>query len=148
MRYRSETRFEILYTRDGGTPDSQTYKVPANGCNSIVFMALPMVLLTNSRFNFSGDVGISQLLGYLPNVNGVPLFPSILNSVFEPNQVYATAGNTLNDALTRLEPGDRLEFANAPGVVDETVYQVTHLDATQMGFKIPLMVIRRFLFPI
>ena len=149
MKYRSETRFEIFYSKFDGTNKSEQYKVHANGCNSIVFMALPMTsTVDNNRFNFSEDIGISSLRLYVPRINGIPLFPTILNNVFEPGQPYAAPGETINDALTRLQPGDKLEFTNAPEVVDETIYQVHHLGAPELGFMVPLMVIRRFLFPI
>ena len=111
-------------------------------------MALPMVSFSENRFNFTEDIGISSLRLYVPQVNGIPLFPTILNNVFEPGQQYASPGNTINDALTRLQPGDKLEFTNAPNVVDETIYQVYHLGAPELNFEVPLMVIRRYLFPI
>ena len=149
MKYRSETRFEILYSKADGSDKSEQYKVHANGCNSIVFMALPMIpTVDNNRFNFADDIGISQLRLYVPQVNGIPLFPTILNNVFEPGQPYASPGDTMNDALMRLQPGDKLEFTNAPNVVDETIYQVYHPNTQDYKFAVPLMIIRRFLFPL
>lgn len=147
MKYRSETRFQ-LFEPVQVNPGVETvpYKVPAGGCNSICFLALPMTAQSDDPWLLSENFGVQDLLKYVPRINGIPLLPTILGNVYEGAASVNGAVDGLTGHLLRLQAGDRLEFNNSPGVQDETIYEVHHRSGVFLGFRVQLMVIRRFLF--
>lgn len=129
-QYQSQTTFERLEAIPG-----QPIQYVQADCTSILFIALPATTLNGDDLNLvdTGN-GYESFIIQAPRVNGVPLMPMVAN----PNAVNLMPYN-------RLEQGDRLEFTNAPGVLDRTRYEITlnAEGANNTNARMALMVVRR-----